>query len=150
MENPTHNDQHYVFVYGSLREGESNNYIVSYSKHLGEKVTKDSYILLSLGAFPGLVDTSVKRLQEHKKTLQKHTAKVKGDLYKVNSATLRSLDQLESNGSFYQRKLINLKDFNKPVWCYFLLEPLNYLMSYYLASTKDGVYDWKTKSLVKP
>lgn len=69
--------QHLVFVYGTLRHGESNHTYLQHSQLLGQFETKPEYALYDLGAYPGLVEG--------------HQS-VHGEVYLVDEHTLAQLD----------------------------------------------------------
>ena len=69
--------------------------------------------------------------------LNKGVDTIKGELYEVNEATMRSLDMLEANGSMYKRELVD------GVWVYFFMRNLENERSLQrLYPNKDGVVDW--------
>ncbi|CAG0912004.1 unnamed protein product, partial [Cyprideis torosa] len=47
--------KHRVFVYGTLRSGQANHYLLSTSVFLGEYRTLARYSMRDLGAYPGVV-----------------------------------------------------------------------------------------------
>ena len=85
-----------VFVYGSLKRGFGNHGLLSQSEFLGEAETCDSrFKMVSLGGFPGVYDVG--------------NDKIRGEIYSVDPYTLRNLDRLESEGSFYSRRTFSFK-----------------------------------------
>ncbi len=72
-----------VFVYGTLRTGESNHDLLATAAPAGLARTAPAFDLVSLGPFPGMVAGG-------------RTA-VTGELYDVDSATLAALDRLEGH-----------------------------------------------------
>lgn len=98
-----------VFVYGTLKKGGHNHYLLSDCIPLGEGVTSTSMTLLDLGAFPG-VDIS------------RETSQIQGEVYKVSS--LKDLDRLEGYPRFYNRKLVATT--RGIAWIYFLDKPGRY------------------------
>ena len=107
---------HLVFVYGSLLRGLGNHRVIADGELLGEGVTDANYHMVSLGGFPGVIEDG-------------KTAIV-GELYRVSDATLRGLDQLEGNGSFYTRvqRTITLTDGRtRTAWIYLLPAERGYL-----------------------
>lgn len=103
---------HRVFVYGSLKRGYHNNVLLRESRFIGERITQDeTWIMRSLGGFPGVV-------KEYHGAL---SASIFGDLYEVDDITLARLDRLESNGHFYNRELVRLRDESEPAWMYILI-----------------------------
>lgn len=99
-----------VFVYGTLRPGEHN--YVRYLAHEGAKLiakevyTWPEYGLVSLGGFPAMVIPD----EASKDTV---TAVV-GDVFVVDSPTLRALDRLEGVPTLYQRMRVKLANGMQP------------------------------------
>ena len=83
-----------VFVYGTLMKGHGNHgYYLSQSEFLGKgEVT--GYALYAVSSFPGIVPEGGE--------------KVKGEVYIVDRDTLKRLDSLESEGSLYLRKQVEV------------------------------------------
>lgn len=88
---------HQVAVYGTLREGFGNHYLLRDAKRLGDfKTEPDVYKMLSFGGFPALTvagDESV--------------PPVVCEVYEVDDATLANLDRLEGHPGWYQRHEID-------------------------------------------
>lgn len=121
---------HYVMCYGSLKKGFHNHNIVENCRYIDSTITEDLYDMFSCGEFPAAIDTL-------------HNYYVYGEIYEVDDMTLDILDYLESNGSLYQRKLVNVVGHNFQVWMYFLIDSDSFT-SY---SSKDivrihGVVRW--------
>jgi len=70
-----------VAVYGSLRKGFHNHFLLTDSKYIGEFDTEPMYDLFSLGSYPALA-------------LNGNTS-VKMEIYEVNQGTMIRLDALE-------------------------------------------------------
>ena len=105
---------HYVFVYGSLKNGFHNNRILHYSEFLGAFRTKDpDWRMISFNAFPGVLFSFL------------DGSHVDGELYIVDDEDFKRLDSLESNGSFYTREEIELEGFEHPAWMYVLNQEYN-------------------------
>lgn len=83
-----------VFVYGTLKKGFYNDYVLGKSegKFIGEGVTDPCFTLVSLCAYPAVLD--------------KGTTTIKGEVYEVK--TLEHLDWLEGYPEFYNRKVITV------------------------------------------
>jgi len=81
--------QHLVFVYGTLRKGESNHHYLMNSQLLGEFLTPPQYTLYDLGAYPALI--------EGKKS-------VLGEVYLIDDPILCQLDELEDVPVEYRRE----------------------------------------------
>lgn len=84
-----------VFVYGTLKEGYSNNRLLEGCKKLGGGFTIDRFSMVDSG-FPVVVDDRV----------DKHP--VTGEVWDIGSDMdiLESLDQLEAEGFMYDRREI--------------------------------------------
>jgi len=97
---------HRVFVYGTLKKGFHNHFLIEQSILLStEAATRDPYHL-SIGNF------CIPYLQE----APGHP--ILGELYLVDDNTLNKLDELEKVPSHYLRKLITLENENDPAWIY--------------------------------
>jgi len=83
---------HRVFVYGTLLRGQVNHDLLAGAACLGSHRTAAAFTLYNLGTYPGLVRGGV-------------TA-VAGEVYRINGATLRRLDELEEYPRLYGRLLI--------------------------------------------
>lgn len=100
-----------VFVYGSLKRGKHNHGLLAQSRHLGRAYIDGKYRLISLGAFPGVVEDD--RLETD--------GIVGGEIYQVSDDVLRSLDYLEGHPRFYERRKVTTS--HGAAWCYFLPQP---------------------------
>lgn len=131
-----------VFVYGSLKRGFSNHDLLSGSKFCGSfNTVDDCFRMNSFGSFPAV--NTVPDDDEDGYSIY-------GELYMVDPGTLRQLDQLEGNGSFYTRSLVRV---NHPsiqeAWIY--LMPRTISGSFFSLLTTDrwvhtdnetGVQEW--------
>lgn len=88
-----------VFVYGTLKRGEANHYMLEDCPFLGlgETVTPCFRMRSYAGMFP--IMTS-----ETRKEYQKYTDYVLGEVYAVPPVRLLYIDKLESNGNMFQRE----------------------------------------------
>ncbi|GAB2642422.1 gamma-glutamylcyclotransferase family protein [Vibrio panuliri] len=84
--------QHLVFVYGTLRQGESNHHYLANAQLLGLHETAPNYALYDLGAYPAVISG--------------HQA-IFGEVYLVDEVMLQALDQLEDVPVEYRRELID-------------------------------------------
>ena len=82
--------EYLIFVYGTLRKGQWNHHLLDRSKFLGVAKTKLRYALYGSGV-PFLSRTRA-------------IVKVTGEVYSVDDATLRRLDQLEGHPDMYKRE----------------------------------------------
>ncbi len=78
-----------VFVYGTLLEGRRNHFLLEGSERIGEGELK-GYVLYDLGSYPGAVRGG--------------DSGILGELYAVTPDTLEQLDDLEGEGTLYQRR----------------------------------------------
>lgn len=75
------NDYFFVFVYGTLRRGFHNNYLLKHAEFIGKGQTEEKFRLVANGL--PFVRTD------------KQVSNIKGEVYKINENTLRHLDALE-------------------------------------------------------
>src|SRR5260370_24467176 len=86
--------RHRVFVYGTLKSGFWNHYLLKGCEFFGAAATVPTYKMIENG-FPVIMpDPEGKPLA--------------GEIYIVDDETLARLDQLEREGSSYDRKLIDV------------------------------------------
>lgn len=98
---------HLVFVYGTLLTGEVNHGLLAHAERLGPHRTEPRFTLLRLGAYPGLVAGG--------------STAVRGEVYRINDAGLRALDQLEDYPRLYDRTLIPTR--HGRAWAYLYRGP---------------------------
>ena len=84
-----------VFVYGTLRAGEPNHYLLDNHDLVTRARTEAAFELVSLGAFPAMIAGG--------------TTAVVGEVYEIDPVTLAALDRLEGHPRFYQRTAIRLE-----------------------------------------
>lgn len=82
-----------VFVYGTLMKGHGNHVLLEEEKFLGKAVLED-YGLYNVSSFPGII--------------KQESSAVKGEVYSICERTLKRLDTLESEGSLYIRRLVQV------------------------------------------
>ena len=91
-----------VFVYGSLRRGQSHHPLLRHAKYLGEHKTEPYYTMFSLGAFPAVV-------------VGGHSV-ITGEVFAIDQAMLSRLDEFEDCPAEYFRRRI-VTPFGK-AWVY--------------------------------
>lgn len=89
--------KHRVFVYGTLKRGIHNNRLLENSDFIGNAYTLDTFKMFHVG-FPVIF------FDNHP-----DAKPVYGEVYDVDDDTLKSLDNLEAEGSMYDRKEINVQ-----------------------------------------
>ncbi|MEZ8742687.1 gamma-glutamylcyclotransferase [Photobacterium swingsii] len=83
-----------VFVYGTLRQGESNHHLLVDARFLGGAELTRGYALYDLGAYPGAVVDESSAIALY------------GEVYQVDTATFEALDRLEEYPTGYTRQLV--------------------------------------------
>ena len=87
---------HNIFVYGTLKRGWGNHYLIQDQEYVSNATTVDhSFQMYSLGGFPGVVSGD---------------KQITGELYKVNDLAFKYCDQLEGHPNFYERKKVHVED----------------------------------------
>jgi gamma-glutamylaminecyclotransferase len=99
-----------VFVYGTLKQGFSNDRYLSGSKFLGTGWTVNKYAMYSDG-LPFVIMTEP-------------VSQIQGELYQVDDITLDLLDDIEGHPNWYRREQVEicLDDGNYSItkaWVYF-------------------------------
>lgn len=74
----------YVFVYGTLRQGDSRNWVLPADSCIAEEAYLTGCIMLDLGAFPGIIPS-----------LDGSDDIVRGEVYKIDPEILKELDGIE-------------------------------------------------------
>lgn len=126
----------FVFVYGTLKNGYPNNHILGDCECMGTFETEDSYLMTDIG-FPFLHPRlSVREVYGGL------LSPARGEVYHVTEGrTLFLLDQLEGHPNLYYRTLVNVKNFEKPVWIYLRPEGKTYPEET-LCPIVKGCYQW--------
>src|SRR5579859_1697603 len=96
----------FVFTYGTLKKGFSNNVLLASSEFIQEAVTQPKYKLYDCGHYPCMVKS-------------KKGEAIHGEIYAVDDITLKRLDRLEGVPFLYERGEIELQNFDKPTIAYF-------------------------------
>lgn len=76
---------HYLFVYGTLKQGFNNHHILADSELIALHATLFDHSMIHLGNYPGIFKTWAQ-------------SNVRGEIYRINSITLEKCDQLEGVG----------------------------------------------------
>lgn len=89
---------HKIFVYGTLKTGFHNNYLLDGQRLIGPAVTPVGYTIRDIGHFPGLFDSG--------------SGSVGGQVWEVDDETLERLDRLERVPKLYFRDsmTVNMSD----------------------------------------
>lgn len=98
-----------VFVYGTLKKGFGNNYLLRDSKFIGEATTVEKYALYISGIPFVTKDEKISHIQ--------------GEVFEVTKETLLKLDSLEGHPNWYKREeiFVTLNKSKKKLkaWIYF-------------------------------
>lgn len=114
-----------IFVYGTLRRGLGNHFLLRDSRYVAEAVSSPRYSMVDLQAFPGILPFGM--------------TSIVGEVYEVRPEVLADLDRLEGCPCFYNRQEIDLPGY-EGVEAYFLAQPGSYVENTLI---KSG--DWKNK-----
>tara|TARA_B110000091_G_scaffold214337_1_gene267107 strand:- start:2099 stop:2533 length:435 start_codon:yes stop_codon:yes gene_type:complete len=112
-----------VFVYGTLKSGFHNNYLLSREEYICKGETVEKYLLTEDG-IPYVSD-------------QIELSHIQGEVYKVSPDSLMDLDMLEGHPNWYERKQVKIKgndDSVRVCWLYFNEKSLGSLIN------QDGDY----------
>jgi len=115
-----------LFVYGTLKRGFGNNYILRNSKFLGSAITEEKFIIYDCGFPCAYPDYNGKR--------------IKGEIYQLTDEDFIFTDRLESNGSLYNREVqkFNYKDELIESWIYVVINPYGTIYD-----TNSNIINWK-------
>ncbi len=98
----------HIFVYGTLKKGDSNHQLLNGSRYICTTRTIEKYTMIDLGRFPGVL--------KDKKTSQSSSS-IYGEVYEISPRTLEILDEYE--GEWYFREEVELENGTKALM-YFL------------------------------
>jgi gamma-glutamylcyclotransferase (GGCT)/AIG2-like uncharacterized protein YtfP len=87
---------HLVFVYGTLMKGELHHTSIAHARFVRAAETKPEYELVQIDYYPAMLPGGGSRIV--------------GELYEVDDATLKHLDELEEVPHYYERRTITLAD----------------------------------------
>ena len=122
-------ENNYLFVYGTLKRGFGNNYILRNSEFIGSAVSEDKFVVYDCGFPCAYPDYNGK--------------KIKGEIYKLTEEDFIFTDRLESNGYLYNREVqefITKKGLIK-AWIYIIINPYGTLYN-----SNSEVINWKYSS----
>ena len=85
-----------LFVYGTLRRGQSNHSQLADARFIAEARTEPRFELVDLGGYPALVEGG--------------STAISGELYELDGDLLARLDEFEEVPRLYERKQISLAD----------------------------------------
>jgi gamma-glutamylaminecyclotransferase len=100
-----------LFVYGTLKRGNSANHRLAGQRFLREAVTEPRHRLYNLGWYPGLVKDEA------------NGPAVTGELWEVDERCLAGLDDYECAPELYVRGRVAIRGVADPVETYFYNRP---------------------------
>ena len=100
--------QHLVFVYGTLREDQSNHKLLGDADCYGTGRTRDNYAMYIAGRYPYVISTEARY-------------PIVGELYAVDDDTLAQLDKMEGHPRYYNRRevAVDVEGIEYLAWMYF-------------------------------
>lgn len=120
--------KHLVFVYGSLKRGFGNHFVLGDSTYKGTLVTRDNFTMYSFDAFPAIKKDT-------------HGLPILGELFEVSDKILKDLDTLEGHPTFYKRQPLALSD-GQVVHGYVYVDDI---CSQKIINPENGIYNWRRK-----
>lgn len=96
-----------LFLYGTLKAGQSNHFRVAGQRFVGPAKTLPIYRMFSLGWHPGIVFVGA------------GGSAIEGEIWAVDASTLAALDDFEGVPSAYLRQTIALAEETRDVQAYF-------------------------------
>lgn len=142
----------YAFVYGTLKYGYPNNFLLREADLIGEAITKSkNFIMWCEEYFPYVkYSKSSINLKTRRNNITLKPGHILGELYQIDKKILKSLDILEGHPDFYKRAKVDitlLDYYSNPIksWIYLIPNNPEYIRpgSYY----KNNIWIWKGKRL---
>lgn len=95
-----------IAVYGTLRKGEFNNYLLTDGELLGTEFVVGKYRMIDLGGYPAIFHDEYMNYP------------IVVEVYDVDEYVLSDLDRLEGYPNYYDRELVKTK--HGDAWIYYL------------------------------
>ena len=104
----------YIFVYGTLRKGLYNNWLLNESSFIGQYKTTNLFYMATqkTKAFPFISPEPILN--------DTIPCKIVGEIYDISLSVLEHLDNLEGHPHTYVRTPVQIDDFTEPVEAYVL------------------------------
>jgi len=102
-----------IFVYGILRKGSDNNFLVNNSKYLGTYKTKNKFYMYKSNnlCYPLVLTKNINNGTDNH---------IVGDLYDIDSNTFKKLAAYTDNNTYYLNK-VELINENETIFAHFYL-----------------------------
>lgn len=119
--------QHTVFVYGTLKRGQGNHYLLDHkgAQFVSEATTVGSWLMYD-GGFPRVARLQRGLPKDH--FLRGRVGHVKGEVFKVDEPTFMALDRLEGYPRLYDREKVSVVSGEEPgesywtAWMYVIVQ----------------------------
>jgi gamma-glutamylcyclotransferase (GGCT)/AIG2-like uncharacterized protein YtfP len=101
-------NQHLVFVYGTLRQSQSNHKLLGEADCYGTGSSREKYAMYITGSYPYVISTEGRY-------------PIVGELYAVDDDTLAKLDKMEGHPRYYTRReiAVDVNGIEYLAWMYF-------------------------------
>lgn len=98
-----------LFVYGTLKQGNLRNSVLSGGKYICDAYLTSEYCLKQTSAFPGIISnaTGFPVLLLKKESTPNETVAVRGEIYEVDHSTFRTIDHIEQLGIMYSKSIVS-------------------------------------------
>ena len=131
-----------LFVYGSLRKGFPNHYLVEDSPYIGEFTTVEKYLMV------GTKSKSFPYILYEKYAIADQATKIIGEVYDISEDTLKKIDQLEGHPDTYLRLRVCITNGNDFIFSsIYILENIDIIEEIYKnIGDRFGIVvsgDWK-------
>jgi len=130
---------HRVFVYGTLRRGRRNHFLLETSNFIGEAATLRPYWMITTGVFPVVLDGVPADFGFP-------PLAIAGEIYHVDDATLEQLDRLEAKGRVYDRKVTDVYEGSHKVQAHIYIGVADYWhhqrLTAWTIQNKCGELEW--------
>jgi gamma-glutamylaminecyclotransferase len=102
----------YIFVYGSLRKGLHNNYLLDNAKYIGKFATIDKYVMVGTKSFsyPYLIHPTYLKYKIYESIANVYSNNIIGEVYEIDKIMLKKLDALEGHPEYYNRRQIEVQN----------------------------------------
>ena len=114
-----------VFVYGTLRQGKGNHYLLTGAETVSMNATTNKHYLMTSRGIPYVIEDLPTHPNLDRDRLRRLYAdiksKIQGEVYKVDHEIMFTLDNLEGHPHHYCRKIIDTSA--GKAWIYFEADP---------------------------
>lgn len=109
-------DLHPLFTYGTLKVGHFLHYYLEDQKFVAKGATSSNFTLFNYrNAYPVLTINGALPSKTREIDKKKIEGRVTGELYLVDTTTMRRLDMVEANGEMYRRLKLPIEFITDPI-----------------------------------